>query len=687
MKSKLDLLAGVLPALILIFAVEQPVFSASSPAPVPNAIISAASSWGTAADAWAGYTGSLSVWVPSAVSNGWTLKFQSTGLGKQIQTSTVWNGNAGFDQSTNTFTITSQPWNSTAAQNTALNIGFNANGALNPAVDLSNCSFNGQPCAISVMTAQASQQTIANLEAGLSTGSGSTGSGSSSAGSGSGSSTSTGTSGSGSSTTASPALQVQFSIGSTWSGGYSGNVAVKNLSTQTLPSGSGGWQAIIKFPDAATAHDVFQSGPWNFQVSIAGDGTTILSPAAWAVALPAGGIATSGFNGVTPADLQTAASGSPSETIVFAASVPNAASGGGTAGGGTTTGGTTGSGATGGSTTGGGSTAGGTTGGGTTGGATTGIASGLVFSPYKDIGTSLNWNTNVLSTAITGTLTPVLNVVPAKLQAVTWAFATGECGSENWAGVSADSLAQANVQAFANANLNYVVSTGGAAGAFTCSSATGMKTFINRYASKNLVGIDFDIEVGQTQAQITSLVQQVGAVQSLYPNLRFSFTIATLGSSNGYAASNPYGDLNVTGDYVMQAIKQQGLSNYTVNLMTMDYGAAGSSVCVVANGVCDMGQTAIQAAKNLNAKYGTPYSNIELTPMIGMNDVSSEVFSLKDVDTMTQWAISNKLAGLHFWSLDRDTPCSQASASSTCSSVPGVAVLGYTNRFITDLGL
>lgn len=50
MKGKLGLLAAVVPALILSSAVQHPAFSASTPAPVPNAIISAASSWGTAAD-------------------------------------------------------------------------------------------------------------------------------------------------------------------------------------------------------------------------------------------------------------------------------------------------------------------------------------------------------------------------------------------------------------------------------------------------------------------------------------------------------------------------------------------------------------------------------------------------------------------------------------------------------------
>jgi hypothetical protein len=303
------------------------------------------------------------------------------------------------------------------------------------------------------------------------------------------------------------------------------------------------------------------------------------------------------------------------------------------------------------------------------------------------IGISMNWNTYVMSTSVTGTLSPLLSVLPVKVPAVTWAFATGECGSENWGGMQPHDVVQANVQSFVNAGIDYIVSTGEAAGAFTCSSEAGMRAFINRYASSRLVGIDFDIEAGQSQAAIASLVQQVAAVQSDYPNLRVSFTIATLGSSNGAAANSPYGDLNVTGYNVVKAVQQYGVANYTINLMVMDYGTANAGVCVVVNGKCDMGQTAIQAAKNLKAKYAIPHERIELTPMIGVNDVSDELFSLQDTDTMAQWALANGIAGLHFWSADRDTPCSQTSASPTCSSVPSVPAWGYTNRFISDLGL
>jgi len=116
--------------------------------------------------------------------------------------------------------------------------------------------------------------------------------------------------------------------------------------------------------------------------------------------------------------------------------------------------------------------------------------------------------------------------------------------------------------------------------------------------------------------------------------------------------------------------------------------AGTTVVCVVSGGVCNMGQSAIQAVKNLQHTYGIPFSKIELTPMIGLNDVSSETTSVSDVDTITAYAATNKLAGVHFWSLDRDTPCpggAQSFASPTCSSINS-STLQFTKRFLSDLG-
>jgi hypothetical protein len=261
-----------------------------------------------------------------------------------------------------------------------------------------------------------------------------------------------------------------------------------------------------------------------------------------------------------------------------------------------------------------------------------------------------------MQSAVEGTAIPVVgsgslvsNYVP-KLPAITVAFATGTCGSETWGGVSGASWAAENVPQLQSAGLNYVVSTGGAAGTFTCGSTAGMESFIARYASPHLVGIDFDIEGGQSQSDIQNLVNAAAGAQSQYPNLQFSFTLATLAASDG-----SYGGVNSLGNEVVQAVLGSSLKNYVINLMTMDFGSASSGVCVV-------------------------------TPMIGLNDNTAETFTAADVDTLTSYAKSNGLAGLHFWSLDRDTPCATTTtyASPTCNSVSGTTALEYTNRFLND---
>jgi len=317
----------------------------------------------------------------------------------------------------------------------------------------------------------------------------------------------------------------------------------------------------------------------------------------------------------------------------------------------------------------------------------TGSASGLLFSPYKDVTINMNWNTDQMQSAVEGTAIPVVGsgslvsqYIP-KLPAITVAFATGTCGSETWGGVSGAGWAAENIPQLQNAHLNYVVSTGGAAGTFSCGSTAGMESFIARYASPNLVGIDFDIEGGQTQSDIQSLVNAAAGAQSQYPNLQFSFTLATLAASDG-----SYGGVNSLGNEVVQAVLGSSLKKYVINLMTMDFGNASSSVCVVVSGSCEMAQSAIQAVANLEHTYGIPASKIAVTPMIGLNDNTSETFTAADVDTLTKYATGNGLAGLHFWSLDRDTPCATTTtwASPTCNSVSGTTALEYTNRFLND---
>jgi hypothetical protein len=94
-----------------------------------------------------------------------------------------------------------------------------------------------------------------------------------------------------------------------------------------------------------------------------------------------------------------------------------------------------------------------------------------------------------------------------------------------------------------------------------------------------------------------------------------------------------------------------------------------------------MGQSALQAGYNLHDHWGVPWSGIELTPMIGGNDVAGESFTLDDAGTVAQFAAANKLGGVHWWSYDRDVDCPAGSASPTCNSLGNAGSYGFLTRF------
>jgi len=252
---------------------------------------------------------------------------------------------------------------------------------------------------------------------------------------------------------------------------------------------------------------------------------------------------------------------------------------------------------------------------------------------------------------------------------LTWAFASGECGDEVWFDQSAADVAK-NVAMFAKAGRPYIISTGGAEHMFTCASAAGMERFLQRYDSARLVGVDFDIEDKQTPEQVDALMAAIKDAQKRRPKLRYSFTVATHAASDGSQDS-----LNPLGESILAAVKRHGVQDAVFNLMVMDYGPASPKACVVKNGVCDMGASSLQAARNVHAKYGIAYERIALTAMIGMNDVVSNVFSVADARTMVDGARKLKLAGVHYWSLGRDKPCDKpmSAASDACSGVDAAA--------------
>nr|WP_244250410.1 hypothetical protein [Rathayibacter festucae] len=285
----------------------------------------------------------------------------------------------------------------------------------------------------------------------------------------------------------------------------------------------------------------------------------------------------------------------------------------------------------------------------------TGTSPAVLRSGYKDITINMDWNTHQLRTAVDGRIVPLVGpdswASRTGSSAVTLAFASGTGDAPNWAGVTADEF-RSSIDQLVAADVDYVLATGGASAVFTANAAQ-LDSFISRYASKNLIGIDFDIERGQTAAQIRELADAAAMAEVKYPNLRFQFTLPTAAASDGSRYSLT--DVGVT---TVEAIKASGVQHYTVNLMAMDYGlpTAANAVIDSTTGRTDMGASAIQAARNVHEKHGIPYSKLELTAMIGVNDVTEEVTSVADFERIAAFVKTQGLAGLHHWSVDRDTP-------------------------------
>ena len=115
--------------------------------------------------------------------------------------------------------------------------------------------------------------------------------------------------------------------------------------------------------------------------------------------------------------------------------------------------------------------------------------------------------------------------------------------------------------------------------------------------------------------------------------------------------------------------------------------AAGApSVVVYTHDVSDPGEIAkLMAAVLAEGPIDILVNNAgiqHVAPLAEMPDATDEVFSLADADTITQFAIANGLAGIHYWSYDRDTDCPPGSASSTCNTLGTAGTYGFLKRFL-----
>ncbi|MET9147766.1 cellulose binding domain-containing protein [Streptomyces sp. NPDC004042] len=286
----------------------------------------------------------------------------------------------------------------------------------------------------------------------------------------------------------------------------------------------------------------------------------------------------------------------------------------------------------------------------------TGTTAGAGFAPYVD--TSLYPAFDLLGSA---DATGVKNY--------NLAFVTdgGGC-TPKWGGVTdlgGDAVA-AQIGALRAKGGDVRVSFGGASGselATTCSSADALAAAYGKAVDQfKLTKVDFDIEGGAlpNSAANTRRAQAIAALQRQRPGLDVSFTLPVM----------PEG-LTQDGVNLLAGAKSGGVKISTVNIMAMDYGASYNG---------DMGTYAEQAATATQAQIksvlglsdSAAWKAVAVTPMIGVNDVSAEVFKVDDAGQLVAFARSKGIGWLSMWSATRDKQCAggpKPTADATCSSV------------------
>ncbi|MET8163027.1 cellulose binding domain-containing protein [Streptomyces sp. NPDC005329] len=210
------------------------------------------------------------------------------------------------------------------------------------------------------------------------------------------------------------------------------------------------------------------------------------------------------------------------------------------------------------------------------------------------------------------------------------------------------------------------VSFGGASGselATTCSSADALAAAYGKAVDAyQLTKVDFDIEGGALPdtAANARRAQAIAKLQQRHPNLDVSFTLPVM----------PEG-LTQDGVNLLAGAKSADVEIDTVNIMAMDYGPAYSG---------DMGTYAEQAATATQAQVksvlglseSAAWKAVGVTPMIGVNDVTSEIFKVDDATQLVAFAKAKGLGPLSMWSATRDKQCAGGAknyADATCSSI------------------
>lgn len=423
-------------------------------------------------------------------------------------------------------------------------------------------------------------------------------------------------------------LSAAFGKTSDWGSGFVGNYVIRNEGATAVD----GWTLEFDLPSSETI-----TSAWSAKLSRSGDHYT-LTDESWTHDVAPGSAVEVGFQGAysggfaAPADCtlngQPCSGGAGPSTGTTGPTAPSGLEGGGESGGAAGPG-----------------------------------ATAATYAPYVDL-----------------TLSPSSSIAAMSTESgaghLTLAFiVSGAACTPSWGGYYGidDPAIDQRIADLRAAGGDPIVSFGGAinqALADTCASVDSLaaqyQAVIDQYGIRDL---DFDIE-GADESDATTLDRRFKAIAQI--------------QAAGVAAGEPVHvsltlpvmptGLAQDGLNVVQTAIDDGVDVGTVNVMAMDYFDPSLDYSG------RMGEYAIQAATATHDQLAQLYpertdaelwSMVGVTPMIGINDDSEEVFTTEDAEALTSFAIQKGLGRLAMWSLNRDGPCPTPtqSTSNTCSGV------------------
>ena len=301
-----------------------------------------------------------------------------------------------------------------------------------------------------------------------------------------------------------------------------------------------------------------------------------------------------------------------------------------------------------------------------------GTATASVAITVGKAATGTSWPAQFYAPYVDMTLYPTYNLVTAattgNIKYFTLAFIVADTNNKpSWGGYTEyevnggnfDLQLRKQITDLRAAGGDVMVSFGGAANQELAEKITSVtdltaayQTVVNAYGVTHL---DFDIE-GAAAANHAAIDRRSQALAALEQNaaangtnLQVWFTLPVLPSG-----------LTADGLYVVQSALKYGVQIAGVNVMAMDYGDSAAP-----NPTNQMGNYAIDSANSLFSQLSTLYGStkttaqlwgmIGVTPMIGLNDVTTETFDQNAARELLAFAEQKGMGRISIWSLNRDT--------------------------------